>query len=379
MSRSRIVFFLIIASALLLIAIPRALQLLPTAPTATPLPPLEVKIAVSPLAYDWVSAQAATFNARNPQIDGRPAHITLMSVDGVTVWQTGSTWTAANHPVGWIADATFALDYAAEAGARYEAITPSLASTVLVWGTFNDRARVLDTAFGTALDWKTFQAASVKESWKAMGGDESLGFVKPAFSLAHTNSAGFGALLTAAAANAGTDQLSDDSVRATDFQTWLKPVVDAMPGTNTLGAQIATTLAARGSSVADFALLPESDWVKNYAQIKARQDITFTYPGYNITFNLPFAVWSGAETTASERTLLRQFSDFLLQPDAQRQAASFGLRPANLPLNSADIAKFTAASAAGIKLDTVPSTSIVVPSRTSALALIGWFRAARPS
>ena len=152
-----------------------------------------------------------------------------------------------------------------------------------------------------------------------------------------------------------------------------------MPGTNTLGAQIATTLAARGSSVADFALLPESDWVKNYAQIKARQDITFTYPGYNITFNLPFTVWSGAETTASERTLLRQFSDFLLQPDAQRQAASFGLRPANLPLNSADIAKFTAASAAGIKLDTVPSTSIVVPSRTSALALIGWFRAARPS
>lgn len=375
MSRSRIVFFVIIAIALLIIALPRALELLPTAPTATPLPELQVEIAVNPMAYPWVAAQAATFNARQPQADGRPARITVTQVDGVSVWQTGSTWSVSRHPAGWLPEATFTLDYAADAGLRYEAITPSVASTSLVWGIFTDRADVL----GTPLDWRMFQTAAVKENWKALGGEESWGFVKPAFNLPQNNSTGYGALLTAAATFASTEQVSDQAVRDRAYQDWLKPVIDAMPSTTTMGSQISTTLASRGASVADFALLPESEWVTNYTTINARQKISFAYPGYNITFNMPLAVWSGAETTSAERTLLRQFSDFLMQKDAQRQAASYGLRPAAIPLSEADLSKFNAATAAGIKLDAVPSTAIVVPSRSSALALIGWFRAIRPS
>src|SRR5688572_19460392 len=115
MSRSRIVFFLIIASALLLIAVPQVLKLVPAAPTGTPLPELQVEIAVNPLAYQWVAGQVASFNARQPQIDGRPARINVTQVDGTSVWQASATWSVARHPVAWIPSASFELDYAAEA------------------------------------------------------------------------------------------------------------------------------------------------------------------------------------------------------------------------------------------------------------------------
>ncbi|MEP7289115.1 MAG: hypothetical protein ABI947_25455 [Chloroflexota bacterium] len=375
MSRSRIVFVLIIVAALAVVGASQLVNRLPVTPTPTPRPPLQIEVAVTPLAYDWVSEQAALFNQQRTQVEGQVIEVRVTSRDGIDIWQTGGVWSSANHPVAWIPEAAFVLDYASEAGVRYEVLTPSLASTSLIWGIFSDRAN----AIGKTTDWDTIQPASVKGSWKDLGGQESWGFIKAAFPLPQRSTVGYGVLLSAAASYAKNGQLSPQNVSNRDFQTWLQPVITAVPNFASLGQQPITVLASRGVSVADFALLPESDWLVYYDRINSRQPIHFAYPAYKLTFDMPFAVWSGAETTSAERISAKQFADFLGQQAAQKRSAAFGLRPSKLDLNSADVSLFSAATSAGIVLDTPPGTPINVPSRSSALGVLSWFRSIQSS
>jgi hypothetical protein len=147
-----------------------------------------------------------------------------------------------------------------------------------------------------------------------------------------------------------------------------------------LGQRPITSLASRGVSAADFALLPESDWLTYYSRINSRQPIKFFYPAYSLTFDMPFAIWSGTETTTAERNVAKQFADFLGTADAQKKASSYGLRPTLTKLSDADLSLFTAATDAGILLDLPATSTIAAPSsRSSVLGLISWFRSIRSS
>jgi hypothetical protein len=376
MSRSRIVFLLIIFAALAIVGVGQVVQRLPVAPTATPLPALQVEIAVNPLAFDWVSQQAAAFNKQQLQVDGQPVQIRVTQRDGIEVWQAGGLWSAASHPTAWIPEGTFALNYAGEINLRYEVLTPSVANTPLIWGIFSDRAdRVV-----APVDWPSLQDATTKNSWSELGGDASWGFVKPAFALPQRSTAGFAVLLSAAASYAKSADLTPQNISDRNFQEWLRPVAEAVPNFTSLGQRPVTALASRGVSAADFALLPEADWLTNYSQISSKQPLKFFYPAYTLTFDMPFAVWSGTETTAAERNIARQFADFLGQADAQKQAATFGLRPALVKLSDANTSLFTAAADAGILLDLPSTNPINIPSsRNSILGLLSWFKSIRSS
>jgi hypothetical protein len=275
--------------------------------------------------------------------------------------------------VAWIPEAAFVTAYAAEAGLNYQPLTPSVASTTLVWGIFADRAAALST-LGDSIDWQTVQAAAAKESWQAVGGQASWGFIKPAFARPDQNMAGYAALLVAAAAYHQTATLTEQQVGDREFQRWLEPVIEAVPSFATLGAQPATTIASRGESVADFGLLPESEWVLRYDRLAARAPFVFAYPAYKVVFDMPLVIWAGPETTSAERTALQQFNDALMQETVQKLAIGFGLRPGRLPLDSINAARF---SAAGLELSAIPGQTISVPSRNGALTLINWFKSFR--
>jgi hypothetical protein len=195
MSRSRIIFLMIIGSAVLFVLIVQVSQRLPSAPTPTPLPPLSIEIAVSPLAYEWVNEQATLYNAQNPRIDGRGVQFRVTSRDGIDIWQAAGVWTATNHPAAWIPEGTFARDYAAEIGINYTVITPTVANTPLVWGVFSSRV----PAIADPVDWASLQAAAAAESWQALGGNSAWGFVKPAFPLPQRNTVGYAVILSGAA------------------------------------------------------------------------------------------------------------------------------------------------------------------------------------
>lgn len=369
MSRSRIVFLLIIAVAIGLVVAGQVIQRLPTPPTPTSRPPLAVEVAVNPLAYDWISEQATAFNKQNVQVEGQVIQVTVTARDSIDVWR-GSIWSSFSHPTAWIPEASFVLDYAADNGIKYETLTPSVASTALVWGIFADRAKAL----GPSPDWDSIQQAAVKGSWKDLGGQESWGFVKLAFPLPQKSTQGFAVLLSAAASYSKKGQITSQMTADSQFQSWFKPMIDAVPSFTTLGQMPAATLASRGSSVADFALLPESEWLLYLDRIKSREPLQFAYPAYNVIFDMPLAIWSGAETTAGDRLAVRQFADFLVQVNPQKAAARFGLRPAKVNLSETDLTLFQAGVAAGLTLDAVPGNPISVPPHSSALGLLSWFQ-----
>jgi hypothetical protein len=374
MPRSRIVFLLILGCAILAVVVIRfVLPALPLSPTATPRPPLLVEVAVNTLAADWITEQAKLFNAQQVQIEGQTAQVRITPRDGVGIWHTGSVWTALKHPVAWIPEAAFTLDYATEAGLHYEIVTPSLASTSLVWGVFTNRADTLQTLSKT-LDWEVIQRAASKESWQALGGSADWGYVKPAFASPKQSTSGLGALIVAAAAYYKTNLLTAEQLGGADFQRWLAPVIDAVPSFVSLGQQPASAMASRGSSAADFALLPESEWLLYYDRITNQQPLRLIYPAYKLVFDMPLAVWSGPETLSAERATAQRFADFLLQDSAQRQSLTHGLRPARLTLTSANAADFVSA---GLVLDTPPGAVITLSSRSGAQNVLAWFEGHR--
>ncbi len=98
MSRSRIVFLLIVIAAIGIVAAAQVLKLVPVVATPTPVPALQVEVATNPMAYEWVSEQAKAFNNQQPQVNGQPFQVRLTQHDDTEIWQTGNAWTPQKVP-----------------------------------------------------------------------------------------------------------------------------------------------------------------------------------------------------------------------------------------------------------------------------------------
>lgn len=308
--------------------------------------PIEITVAVNPLAEEWVKSAVQSFNGQRKQVNGRVITITLQVQDGLPIWTSPGQWSMTNHPLVWIPEITQAVEYANETGLKYSVLQPSLASTVMMWGAPTDRAQVLENQYG-ALDWKSVQQACTT-SWEQIGGQVAWGrFVKPGFAQPDRYTSGMAAALVGVADYEGQSSISAASVNDPALSDWFKPVFQSVPNFATLGAHPAQTIAARGVSVADVALLPESEWLVNYRSLTAKVGaLTLVYPAYQFWFDFPFAVWDSPEVTTQERAAAQQFLDFLSSSDQQRRAASFGLRQADGTPAVADL--FQQAVSAGV-------------------------------
>lgn len=372
MPRSRVLFLLILGAAIVVVIglqIFRSTQ--PALPTATPRPPLEVEVAVNPLLYDWATEAAQSFNARQIEIEGQPARVRVTSVDGIGVIRGNAGWSIANHPTAWIPEASFLISYAAESNWRFSVENPSLASTYLVWGIFQDRLDVLTTASPT-IDWALFQQSAPK-SWSDLGGSANWGFVKPAFPRPSQSLVGFAVMLSGSAAFHQKETLSDADLTNSAFQKWLQPVVDAVPSFATLGIQPGSVIGARGASVADFALLPESEFVQHYSAINTKGQFRFFYPAYTFKFDFPVVIWDSANLTAAQHGAVSQFVNALTQTDAQQRLLAKGFRPAKVALTTANAPQFGALVNAGLTLEAPKSLLVQPASRSSGLSLLTWF------
>jgi hypothetical protein len=351
-----------------------AAQPQPTAVPATAIAPLIVEVAASPLVYDWAAAQAKLFNAEGRQLNGQPLLIRLVSQDDLEVWQPTSTWLTGGQPAGWIAEADYALVYAAENKLAYTNLVPSLAKTVLVWGVFSTRAEALASE-NNELDWPTFQRAADIGNWVNLGGDAGWGYVKPAFARPNRYSSGFAVLLSGAAAYYKSSSLSLAQIEADEFRVWVRPLIDTVPNFIPLVDSPAAAMAQSGLGRADFGLLPESQWLLVYGLLKTHQPIQFSYPAYQMPFNFPLAVW--AEASPTQREAVNLFAAYLQSADAQANLLAYGLRPSNKIIEGGQAKLFDAASEAGIMLTLPEATPFTMPTRQAALSLLDWFASAR--
>lgn len=338
-------------------------------------PPLELTVAVSPLAERWVRPAVERLNATEPLVAStRRVRFSLTVVDDLAVWgdERRVNWTPENHPAVWIPAANQSVDYALNARFPFQVVSDSLAHTPLIWGGFASRVQLLTDDGAQPFDWAAVAAAAEAESWSALGGQPNWGFVKLAFDRPDQTMSGFAVLLTGAAAYGESADVTQTVTNSSDFRNWFAPVGQSVANSNTLGADAAAAMASRGASVAEIGLLPESRWLTNLDGLLRHEPIVLAYPQYPFVFDFPLARWAETQASAEESAAAQVLANWLLTEAQQQSALDAGLRPAvgAVPENAR---LFTEAVDYGALLDPDLSTPASGLARTEAQRLLQWF------
>ncbi len=338
-------------------------------------PPLEVAVAVNPLAESWVRAAVDAYNATEPVVNAtRRVVYHVTAIDDLTVWsdEVSRQWTETDHPAAWIPATSVSLDYATRL--PFEVVQPSLAQTVLTWGGFADRVAALTDGGSHPLDWDDVARAVDAQRWANIpGASASWGNVTLAFSRPNRSLSGLTVLFSGAGAFGKQTALDGSTLQSTDYRNWMAPILSSVPNYNTLGASVAGTLASRGASVGEIALLPESEWLNQLHGnlVASANPIQLSYPTYEFSYDFPLARWQGM--TADENAAVAALGSYLLgtQPEA------YGLRPASgSPASTASL--FAQAVDYGAQIAPDLSQAVQAPPRAETQRLLSWVGTALP-
>lgn len=381
MRRSQIVFFLIILSAMAIVAIGFALQSSNdsndnnSSSDTSSNQPIALRVAVNPVIEPWIREAVEDYSRNNPRVKNRPVTIQVISQDSLTVWQGESGWSVLNHPQVWIPEANYALQYVQEGnlGLRYTVLENTLVQTPIIWGAYQSRADVILNEYGS-FNGKTIQQTAELGAWSNIGGDSAWRFIKIGFSRPDSKDSGFAALLTLASAYAESPSLNNQLMNDSALWAWLGPLVDSVPNFSSLGADPADWMVNMRQSAIEIGLLPENQWLIHYGDLSKIEPILLYYPENYLLLDFPFAIWDGQETTEEERQAAADFGKFLLSEAQQRAAGEKGLRPARLT----DLAQFTPFNTAANQVQlTLAGSPISLPGRAGALSLLRWFEGYR--
>lgn len=270
--------------------------------------PVAIRVAVAPAIKPWAEQAAQQFNGQNSG-----AQVEIIETGSLIPESLFSSDPQADPPAAWLAEAGFVLDLAGNSGLSFED-PRSVAGTELAWGAFNTRL----TAF--AEDYGPLSWAAVHDS--AARADSSLKIVIAA---PHHSAEGLAALISAAAAQAGSRSLTAEQAR--QAESWLSETLpDSARGSLTLGPKPAEAFATRGASIGDVGILALASWQS--AGLADRPDFTITPAQYPVTLDYPFAIWAGSRATPEEQQAAAAFRDFLLSQRSQEQLAGFHFSPA---------------------------------------------------
>ena len=331
-------------------------------------PPLQITVAVSPLASAWVTNAINSYNASNPMVNAtRRVQVNVTTMDDLAVWSDAgqSQWLTA-PPTAWIPASSASIGYANRLS--FDTIQPSLARTVLAWGGFGDRVDALTDKGAHPLDWDDVDRAALAQMWVNIpGADANWGNINLAFSRPSGSVSGLAVLFSGAAAFGKQANVSGSTIVSSDYQSWMQPILDSVPNYNTLGTSVAQTMAARGSSVGDIALLPESEWLNNLSGqlISSGDPIRLSYPAYSFVFDFPLARWHGLSD--DENSAVDALGKWLLSQHPE----AFGLRPANgNPPQTATL--FAAGTTYGAQLAPDLTQVLQAPPRAETQRLLAW-------
>jgi ABC-type Fe3+ transport system substrate-binding protein len=389
MKRTRIIFFAIIGLAVILVAAGLIWSQLgrepePSEPESSD-EPLNIYIVSALPVADWVQEAAHLFNAEQHTLEGRPIHVTVTPMDGLTAKGRYERDEMDPLPTAWIPDSRYLVElvnaaYKERLGrdvfltdGEYRA--RPLAISLLAWGIYQSRAEVLEAKYGE-ISWNTIHdAALAPGGWADLGGESDWGFFKLAISNPRKNVSGLQAMVAAAGEYFGKTNISVEDVTDPEFQQWLGEIMGSMSDLSG-GTYTVADLALFGYTTGDAGQLLESDLLVNMHGIQTRwaDPLRIVYPEYVTWFDFPFTVWIGPETTALEKNAALEFERYLLSAENQEKALAYGLRPANpeVPVTGQG-SLFDQWASQGV-LGVVPRTTAMRPPDRDVLqALLRWF------
>jgi hypothetical protein len=397
MNRTRVIFFVIIGIAVLIVAAGLIVTQVPSisgrlSSTATPRPSqeaIEVRIVCSIPVEPWVNEAAKAFNAADSRLEGRSIVVTIIPMDGLTAMGYYEREEMDPMPTAWIPDNRYLVDlvnatYKSKRGrdvfltdGEYRA--RPVATSLFSWGIYKSRADVLSASYGD-INWQTIHdAAMAKGGWREIGGEACTecaewGYFKLVVPNPRKNAAGLSAMVAAAGEYYDKTSITVEDVTDPEFQAWLGELMGAV--TDYSSAYSVEDLALFGYSMGDGGQLLESDLLVNMEGIQNRwaDPLVIEYPLYLTWFDFPFTVWMGPETTALEKNAALAFQQYLLAPEQQQKALARGLRPANLEvsLEGAD-SLFVRWQDQGAMTQLPRFTRMRSPDREVLLALLRWF------
>jgi len=389
MKRTRIIFFVIIGLAILIIAAGLIYSQLAKGPEPIEAPvsdeTLDVQIVCALPVSDWVQEAAHQFNAEKHSLEGHAIQVTVAPMDGLTAKGRYERDELDPLPTAWIPDSRYLVElvnaaYKERLGrdvfltdGEYRA--RPIVISLLAWGIYDSRADVLEAKYGE-ISWKTIHdAALAPGGWAEIGGQSDWGYFKLAISNPRKNISGLQAMVAAAGEYFGKTNISVEDVTNADFQTWLGQIMSSMSDLSG-GTYTVADLALFGYTTGDAGQLLESDLLVNMQGIQTRwaDPLRIVYPEYVTWFDFPFTVWMGTETTALEKNAALEFEKYLLTADIQKKALAYGLRPANsdVPITG-EGSLFDQWAGQGV-LGVVPRTTAMrSPDRDVLQALLRWF------
>jgi len=390
MNRTRLIFFLVIAAALVIVGAGVVIRLMGSqsaAPAAvTSNKPIEVRVVTALAVEQWVNEAAKSYNASNPQLEGRAIHVTIIPMDGLSALARYDSASFDQLPTAWIPDSRYLVELAnsvqKEKQGRDVFLTDGeyrakpVALSLFAWGIYQSRAVVLEKKFGE-VNWKTLHdAATAKGGWPDLGGDGSWGYFKLVVPNPRKNVGGLAAMVAAAGEYYDKPDISVADVTDPKFQEWLKELMSSVTDISGASAYTAEDFALLGYSVGDGGQLLESDLLANMGGIQTRWNdpLVVRYPKYVTWFDFPFTVWMGPETSATEKNAALEFEKYMLGDAVQKQAIAYGLRPvANVSVMADANSPFAKWQKQGV-VAVVPRTSAMrSPSRDVLQALLRWF------
>jgi hypothetical protein len=396
MSRTRIVFFVIIGLAILIVAgglIWNWVASREPAPISGEEPSgdelLEVQIVTALPVADWVQEAAKEFNAPatggKHTLEGHPIHVTITPMDGLTAKGRYDRDEMNPLPTAWIPESRYLVELVNAAqkerlgrdvfltDGEYRA--KPLSISLLAWGVYDSRAKVLEAKYGQ-LSWQAIHdAAMASGGWADLGGQSDWGFFKLAISNPRKNVSGLEAMVAAAGEYYDRTSITVEDVTNADFQKWMGEIMSSMSDLSG-GNYTVNDLALFGYTTGDAGQLLESDLLVNMQGIQTRwaDPLRIAYPKYVTWFDFPFSVWMGPETTALEKNAALEFQKYLLSEEVQKKALAYGLRPANPNvLVTGEGSLFDQWAGQGV-VGVVPRTTAMrSPDRDVLQALLRWF------
>ncbi len=389
MNRTRIIFFVIIGLAVLIVIGGLIWSQLSKGPD--PLVPetsdetLEVRVAAALPVAEWVQEAAHQFNAEQHTLEGRSIQVTVTPMDGLTAKNRYERDEMDPLPTAWIPDSRYLVElvnaaykerlgrdvFLTDGEYRARPLTISL----LAWGIYESRASVLENQYG-AISWQAIHdAALAPGGWAEIGGQGDWGYFKLAISNPRKNISGLAAMVAAAGEYYDKTNITVEDVTNPEFQAWLGEIMSSMSDLSG-GTYTVADLALFGYTTGDAGQLLESDLLVNMQGIQSRwaDPLRIVYPEYVTWFDFPFTVWMGPETSAAEKNAALEFEEYLLSEEVQKKALAFGLRPANsnVPV-SGEGSLFDQWASQGV-LGVVPRTTAMrSPDRDVLQALLRWF------
>lgn len=387
MNRTRLVFFVVIAIALVVVGASLAMRQAGVRSPIVQAPrTLEVRVVCALPVESFVRQAAEQYNRENHKLEGRPVRISVIPMDGLTAMGRWEREEMSPVPTVWIPDSRYLVELVNATykekrgrdvfltGGEYRA--RPIATSLFCWGVYQSRDQVLRARYGD-INWRAIHdAATAKGGWPDLGGEAEWGYFKLVVPNPHKNVGGLMAMVAAAGEYYGKTRIETADVTNPAFQTWLKELMGAVTDFSSLGAYSVENLALFGYSMGDGGQLLESDLLQNMAGIQTRwaDPLVIIYPKYLTWFDFPFTIWMGDETTALEKNAALDFERYLLTPDVQRLAVQRGLRPANPEVAVAgEDSLFVRWQEQGA-MNVVPRTTAMrSPDREVLLALVRWF------